>query len=93
MKAAALLLLAIVKALPAAESVVQHFFALYVSWKKQKNRNETQRKDSRDDAVIDALAAERVSLCASCPYACLGGGQHPGPDAASGVSGSGSGRS
>lgn len=93
MKTAALLILAVVKALPKAESLVRHFIELYAAWKRTQNAHETKRKDARDDAIIDGLAAERVSLCGSCPYSGLRRGLDAGADAASGVSSGGTGRS
>jgi hypothetical protein len=85
-------ILAIIKAVPAAEQILQQLIELYVSWKKESNRNETKSKDARDDADIDVLARRVSELCPSCPFAGICGGQHGSAQAASGVQGSGDSR-
>lgn len=79
------LLMALVRAFPAVAQIGQQFEEAFVYWKKQNNAKETDKKNKRDDAVIDGIAGKQLSLCSSCPFAGNPGGQHPVSDAAPGV--------
>lgn len=55
------LLLAIVKAIPAADDLAKEFVAAYTAWKKEQNAADEKKINDRNDALIDAaLAAGRV---------------------------------
>jgi biotin synthase-like enzyme len=62
-------LFALVKAAPVFEQVLRQLIQLYVSWKKDRNQHETDAKNSRNDSLINELAAGGLlEPCAFCPY-------------------------
>ena len=91
MASLAALILALCQAVPVAERLLGQVVALYVDWKKSANSADEIAKNARDRADI-AAAGQRVrgQLCAACPLADLGGGQHAGPQAEPAVSRGGS---
>lgn len=61
-------LLAVAKAVPAAERLMSQVVDLYVAWKLNENRKSQLAKDARNDALVDgAGAAVRVrGICPTC---------------------------
>lgn len=86
-------LLAIIKAVPAAEQILRQLMELYANWKKEQNLTDEKDKNARDAALIDGAAGRLPKLCAECPFAGLGGGQHGAAVAAPSVPAGGSGGS
>jgi hypothetical protein len=69
-------LLAIIKALPAAESLFSQLLDAYTTWKIEQNLADETTKNARNAALIAAASGSRPSaplpsgvhdLCAACP--------------------------
>lgn len=59
MASAVAALLAIIKALPAAESLFAQLLAAYVAWKTEQNLADETAKNARNDALVAAAVARR----------------------------------
>ena len=79
----AALLLAIVKAAPAAAKLAEQFVSLYSAYKIQQNNDAQAAKDRRNDSAVDGLLQP--------PLAGDGTGQHSGDTGRPGVPGDGTG--
>ncbi len=86
-------LIALVKAIPAAASVLEQVAAAYATWKTEQNQRDENEKDARIDAAISRARAGAPKLCDACPFACFGGGQHDGAPPAPSVPSGGPGGS
>ena len=65
-------LLALIKALPAAERLFAQLLAVYSAWKTEQNLADENAKNARNAALVAAALAARPrlgmhELCAACP--------------------------
>jgi len=80
MASAAAILLALIKALPAAEALFSQLLTSYSAWKRDQNLNDENSKNARNEGLIAAALAARPpappdplgpdgvrDLCAACP--------------------------
>lgn len=88
----AALILALAKVVPFLTRLLSAVVEAYATAQRAANANDEAAKTARDRADI-AAAAERVrgQLCATCPFAGQGGGQHGAPEATPAVPASGDG--
>jgi hypothetical protein len=86
------LILYIAKAAPAFDRILSQLVAAYSAARKQANNNDETAKNARNTAAIaDAgAAADRLPLCAACPFAGAGAGSHGAAAGAPAVPGRGS---
>lgn len=73
------LLLAILKAVPAAEGLFKDALSAYAAYRLSQNDADETKNALRDDAAVAAaLARLPKQLCASCPFAAPAGAGHGG---------------
>ncbi len=63
-------IVAICKAMPEAEKIMEGVFGAYIAWKKEQNEKLTTDRANRDDAAIAAAVSGMPNpLCSVCPFA------------------------
>jgi predicted transport protein len=72
---AAAFLLALIKGLPAAESLLTQLLSLYVAWKTEQNIADEHAKNARNALLVARASVGVRDLCETCP-ARNAGGQH-----------------
>lgn len=94
MGAIAAAIIAIAKAVPACERLLAMVVEAYGVWRHNQNNQLKDEKDARNDAAVDAaVGADGLHLCAACPFAVRGRGQHSAADSPSGLPAGGGGGS
>ena len=75
MASAAAIILALIKAIPAAEAIFQSVLTAYATWKREQNLNDENAKNARNAQLIAAAGRMSDVYCATCPARNIGG-QH-----------------
>jgi predicted transport protein len=75
MGSAAAFLLALIKGLPAAETLFANLLSVYVAWKTEQNLADERTKNARNALLVARAPVGMRDLCETCP-ARNSGGQH-----------------